>query len=167
MKILMLMRHAKSSWDDPDLSDFERPLNKRGHRDAPSMGKMILEKELAPDLIISSPAKRAKQTAVLVRKNSLPKTEIKFVERIYEARPEVLLRILAELSNDYDRPLLVGHNPGIEGFLALLTGEFHTMPTASLAKVDLSIENWADLRPNCGITRFVLRPKELWNRVDV
>lgn len=167
MKTLQIMRHAKSSWDNPNLADFDRPLNSRGLRDAPFMGNVIYKNDFIPDLIVSSPAKRAKQTAVLVKEIAEIKPPIKFIDQIYEASPNTLLKIVAELSDKDDSVLLIGHNPGLEGFIKLLTGEYHQLPTATLVKLNLSIEKWSEITPDCGTVEVVLRPKDLMQRVDV
>lgn len=166
MRKLLIMRHAKSSWDNPDISDFDRPLNARGLQAAPFMGSQIYKNGLIPDLIISSPAKRAKQTAVLVRESAGIEGKIEFVEKIYEASPTTLLYVTSELPDKYKSVLLVGHNPGIEGFIRILTGEIHEMPTASVAQISLNIEKWADISLNCGQLELLMRPKELMKRVD-
>jgi phosphohistidine phosphatase len=167
MKIIKLMRHAKSSWANPDLADFARPLNPRGLWDAPFMGSVIFENDLRPDLIISSPAKRAKQTAILVKETAEVDAPIKYIEQIYEASPGALLKIVSTLSDQYNCVMLVGHNPGIEGFIKLLTGETQTMPTASFAKINLKIEKWTEIEANCGKIEVILRPKELKKRVEI
>lgn len=160
MKTLYIMRHAKSSWDNPNWSDFERPLNKRGLEAAPLMGEIIFRNKYQPELILSSPAKRAKQTAVLVREVAGIEPEINFDERIYEASPQMLLQVIGELSADPASAMLVGHNPGIEGLIRFLTGESEAMPTAGLAVVDLNVDKWNDAAAECGSLRALLRPKE-------
>ena len=161
MKRLYLLRHAKSSWNDPDLADFDRPLNERGLVAAPFMGRLIASKNYMPDLIISSPARRAIETAELVHESAGPdNAEIKLVERVYESSPQTLLTIIAALDDAAGSALLVGHNPGMEGVIRLLTGRSETMPTAALAVIDLNIEHWNDLRSGCGTLVEVVRPKE-------
>src|SRR5436190_5546197 len=122
MKTLYLMRHAKSSWDDASLSDFEGPLNDRGLKAAPFMGKLMREKGLEPNVILSSPANRAKQTAMLVKDASGFPHEIRFDDRIYEASPQSLLQVASEIDDANMSAMLVGHNPGMEGFIRYLTG---------------------------------------------
>lgn len=167
MRKLLIMRHAKSSWDNPEISDFDRPLNPRGLQTAPFMGSQIYQNGLIPDLIISSPAKRAKQTAVLVRGSAGVETKIHFEDKIYEASPTTLLYITSELPDKYQSVLLVGHNPGIEGFIRILTGEIHEMPTAAVAQISLNIEKWSDISLNCGQIELLMRPKDLMKRVDI
>lgn len=160
MKTLYIMRHAKSSWDNPNWSDFERPLNKRGLETAPFMGEIIYKNNFQAELVLSSPAKRAKQTAVLVREVAGIEPEIHYDERVYEASPQMLLQVLGELENDFASVLIVGHNPGIEGLIRFLTGESEPMPTAGLAVIDLNVEKWNDAAAECGSLRTLIRPKD-------
>ncbi len=154
------MRHAKSSWNNIDLADFDRPLNKRGMKAAPLMGKTMYKNQFQPDLIISSPAERAKQTAILVCEAAQLNSEIQFNEKIYEASPHRLLQIISEQNDELQSVMLVGHNPGFEGFLRILTGELQPMPTAALAVIDLRIENWSEINSGCGTLRVLIRPKD-------
>lgn len=160
MKKLFILRHAKSSWDRPDLADFDRELNHRGLIASPFMGELIARKEYLPDLIISSPAKRARQTAVIVKESSGSNAELRFDERIYEASPQALRQIVSELGEETNSALIVGHNPGIEGFIQFLTGSNEPMPTAAFASITLNIDKWSGLSAGCGDIREILRPKE-------
>ncbi len=160
MKTLFLMRHAKSSWDDPNLADLERPLNKRGRAAAPFMGKLILERGYEPSVIVSSPAIRARQTAALVKETGKMRAVLHFEPLIYEASPNALRQVVAELDDAHGSALLVGHNPGIEGFIRYLTGCLEPMPTAALAVVDLNIDNWNTINDGCGELQIVVRPRE-------
>lgn len=155
------MRHAKSSWDNAAMSDYERPLNERGLRTAPLMGELIRKKHLQPDLFLSSPAERAKQTAQLVKESAQIKSEIVFNEKIYEASVRQLLEIIGEQPESVKTILLVGHNPGIEGLVKFITGELRAMPTAALAIVDLQIDKWSDTAASKGDLRDLIRPKEM------
>ena len=161
MKTLYLMRHAKSSWEDASLSDFERPLNDRGLSAAPFMGKLMREKGLEPDVILSSPAERAKQTASLVKEASGISHEIRFDDRIYEASPHTLVQVASEIDNANTSAMLVGHNPGMEGFIRYLTGNLEPMPTAALAGIKLNIDKWSEIADGCGDLLEILRPKDL------
>ena len=155
------MRHAKSSWDDAAMSDFERPLNTRGLKTAPLMGEYIRENQLQPELIVSSPAERARQTAQLVKESAQIKSEIIFNEKIYEASVERLLEVIAEQPETVESILLIGHNPGLEGLVKFTTGELHAMPTAALGIVDLPIDKWSDINASKGNLRELIRPKEI------
>ena len=146
MKTLLLLRHAKSSWKDPDLSDHDRPLNKRGQNDAPRMGKLLKDEELIPDLIMSSTAARANKTAELVAKECKYKGEIVLNHSLYGAEPADYLKILEGLSDTYKVVLLVGHSPSVEEIVEVLTGSSDViMPTCSLAHIRLPIQNWDEL----------------------
>ncbi len=160
MKTLFILRHAKSSWEDADLADFDRPLNKRGLKAAPLVGETIRKNKFQIDLIISSPAKRAEQTATLVKKSAQIESDIQVDDRIYEASPQRLLQIASELDDKIKSVMLVGHNPGLEGLVKMLTQEVEAMPTAALAVVDLKIDNWKEIHIDCCNLRTVIRPKD-------
>ncbi len=145
MKTLLIMRHAKSSWKDDTLPDFERPLNKRGKRDAPRMGRLIRAEGLTPDVILSSPAVRARATAEAVADLSRYAGEIKFVAEFYAAGPEAYLTALRSLSDEVRSALVIGHNPALEELLEDLTGEAVPLPTAALARLRLRLKRWKDL----------------------
>jgi phosphohistidine phosphatase len=160
MKTLFVLRHAKSSWENPDWADFERPLNSRGLDAARFIGGLIYERGLQPQIIISSPAKRAKQTAVLVKEIAEVSKPVTFDERIYEASPLALFNLIREFDEKLESVLIVGHNPGFENLVRMLTGEPVAMPTAALARINLNIENWHDLETNSNELEFLIRPKE-------
>lgn len=145
MKTLLILRHAKSSWKDAALSDHERPLNKRGHRDAPRMGKLLTEKNLIAQLIIGSSAERVRETIAHVCEASGYKGEILYSDKLYLGEPEDYLKVLKAVDDRYERVMVVGHNPGLEELLELLTGKEHSMPTAALAQVELPIKQWQEL----------------------
>lgn len=161
MKRLFLLRHAKSSWDDPSLDDLDRPLNDRGMRSAPFMGEVIAERSFVPDLILTSPARRAAQTASLVKESAGLQCPMTSDERIYEAGPPKLCQIISELDDILTSVMLVGHNPSMEGLVKYLTDRFESMPTASLAVIDLDIKSWKDTAPTTGILVELIRPKEI------
>ena len=163
MKTLYILRHAKSDWNDAALPDFERPLNERGRKAAPLMGATMKKRNYNPPTIISSPAVRAKQTAELVKSTAQFEAEINFDQRIYEAHPQTLLEIVSEIDDAYDSALLVGHNPGFENLVRILTDEIQPLPTAALAVVDLEIEHWNQVFSTAGKLREIIRPKELKN----
>jgi phosphohistidine phosphatase len=167
MKTLLIMRHAKASWTNPDWSDFQRPLSSFGLRTAPLMGNVIFENNWQPNLIISSPAKRAKQTAVLVKEVAEINNKITYFEKIYEASPLTLLKVISKTQEKYESLLLVGHNPGIEGLVLLLTGETQSMSSASIAKLTLKIEKWSEITENSGNLELVIRPEDLMERVAI
>ncbi len=160
MKRLLLLRHAKSSWEDASLADFDRPLNERGQVAAPFMGELITRRGLIPDVIVSSPAKRAAETASLVKENGGLNAPLRFDERIYEASPQSLLYVVSEFRDEIASAMLVGHNPGIEGFITLLTGESERMPTAAVAVIDLEIDEWRNAAVGVGILGEIIRPRD-------
>ena len=164
MKTLLILRHAKSSWKDPDLPDHDRPLNKRGKHDAPRMGKLLKDKDLIPDLIISSTATRAKKTAELVAKACKYKGEISVNQSLYGAQPADYLKILEGLSDKDNAVLVVGHSPSVEETVEVLTDSADViMPTCALAHISLPIQNWAELNKQKikGKLLKTWRPKEL------
>jgi phosphohistidine phosphatase len=148
MKTLLLLRHAKSSWKDASLDDHDRPLNKRGKQDAPCMGRLLRDEGPVPDVIVSSTAKRARKTAEKVAETSGYGGKIEFSEKLYHAEPEAMTRILSGLPEEHGNAMLVGHNPGLEEFLELLTGQYQRVPTAALLQVQLDIGSWKELESN-------------------
>jgi len=160
VKTLLILRHAKSSWEDASLSDFERPLNERGLKTAPFIGQVLLENDLRPDAILSSPAQRARQTAMLVKESGQLTAEPQFDDKIYEASPAQLLEVVSEVAPGVKMLLLVGHNPGMEGLLKLLTGEKQSIPTAGLIKVSLNIDDWSEIRNDIGSVEMFIKPRE-------
>jgi phosphohistidine phosphatase len=161
MKTLYLLRHAKSDWNEPGLRDFDRPLNGRGREAAPLVGRFIRKKKLRVDLLLCSPAARARQTAALVSQSAGLSAELLYDERIYEADVARLLEVVARAAESAEALMLVGHNPGMEGLLAFLTGEGRQMPTAALACVALDVEKWGEARERAGRLEWLVRPKEL------
>ena len=147
MKYLFLLRHAKSSWADGELSDRDRPLNKRGLRDAPVMGQRLVQSEMYPELIVSSPAVRALTTAeCMAEALGLFPDDIVLEERIYEASTSRLITVIHELDDGSDRIMLVGHNPGFTDLLNQVdTVRIDNVPTCGLATLSLDVESWADV----------------------
>lgn len=144
MKTLLLIRHAKSSWDNQGVSDFDRPLNDRGKHDAPVMGKRLSARNLMPDVILSSPAKRAKKTAkILAGEIEFDQDDIVYVDRLYLADiPEMIHAILA-YNNDADVLALVGHNPGMTDFSNLLAPcKIDNVPTCGIVTIEFAIDSW-------------------------
>ena len=162
MKRLVLMRHAKSSWDQPDLSDYDRPLNKRGKRDAPLMASRLRELGEKPDLILSSPAERAIRTATVVAEEfGIAKKKIVENNDIYLASSDELLEILRGLDDSHNRVLLCGHNPGMTklcNFLADLN--IDNIPTCGVACLELAIDFWAELEQASGTLVYFNYPKK-------
>lgn len=161
MKTLYLLRHAKSSWGDPGLADFERPLNERGRRAAPLVAEFMREKGIRPGLVLSSPAVRARQTAELVAGAAGGAAPIRFDERIYEAHPLDLLKVVREADESVTELMLVGHNPGLEELTARLTGARERLPTAALVRIELRADGWPQVEEGGGRLEWVVRPREL------
>jgi phosphohistidine phosphatase len=145
MKTLLILRHAKSNWSNLALADIDRPLNKRGKRDAPRIGALLREEDLVPDLIISSPALRARKTAKAVSKYSGYEGEIEIQRDFYPGDPDSFIEAFYSIPDQIDRALIVAHNPGLEELLYVLTGESARMPTSALAQVALPVDRWLDL----------------------
>lgn len=165
MKTLYLLRHAKSSWDDPSLDDFDRPLSDRGRKAAPLIGRAMAEHNWQPDLALVSPAVRARDTWQLASAELRAPVETRLEPAIYMAEPEALLTLL----RDTDAPgsvVLVGHNPGLEHLAATLAGSgsdpqardriAQKYPTAALARFDV-----AAIEPGGAILTDFIRPKDL------
>lgn len=142
MKTLLILRHAKSSWKYPELSDYDRPLNSRGKRDAPRMGKYLRQQDLIPDRILTSSAKRARKTANKVAKSCGYTGKVKKIEAFYDAVPGVYFEVLQALPDKYQRVMVVGHNPTMERLVNHLTEQIERMPTAALAHIELPIQHW-------------------------
>lgn len=145
MKTLLLLRHAKSSWKHEDLKDFERPLNKRGEKDAPRVGQLLKDQELLPQLILSSTAVRARKTTEAVIQSAGYTGEVRYLDSFYLAEPSVYLDVLKVLTDSLERVMLVGHNPGMEALLQILTGVMEPLPTAALAYIVLPVKRWSEL----------------------
>jgi len=160
MRTLYLLRHAKSSWKDASLSDFERPLKRRGREAAELVGERLAQEKLKNPVLICSPAVRTRETAELVLKSSKLRVEERWDERIYEASLRDLLQVVSEIPEDKKDAILIGHNPGFEELLAFLTGESLRMPTAALAKIKFE-ESWKDVEARSGKLDWFVTPKKL------
>ena len=163
MKRLYLVRHAKSSWDDPDLSDIDRPLNKRGKKDAPIMGERLKNEHKAkPDLIISSPAKRAIRTARIIAKElgySEEKIEIK--DSLYASGVTAMLNVIHYLDDSLDEVMLFGHNPDLTSLANYLSNQqVDNIPTCGVFCVDFDVKSWQDIEKGKGIFKFFDYPKK-------
>ena len=162
MKTLLILRHAKSSWKDVELADHDRPLNKRGKRDAPRMGSLIRDQGLQPDLILSSTAVRARRTAKAAADECGYDGELVLTPELYAFDPAPYLASLAELADDYGTVMIVGHNPAVEELAETLTGEYQRFPTATLAEIQLPIVSWSEIDDSeYGALTNLWRPKEL------
>ena len=169
MKTILLLRHAKSDWGDPELTDFDRPLAKRGQKDAPLMGEVVKQLEHVPDLILSSPALRAQETAELVAEACGYKKSIEWVETFYTGGCDDSLTTLQGLPASIERVMVIGHNPTIEELAATLLSEdmdeewrdewVVRIPTCGLVCLNFNIIEWSMLEPGDAVLRWFLIPK--------
>ena len=163
VKTLFIIRHAKSSWDASNIDDFERPLNDRGKRDAPRMGKRLKEKDIQPTLLLSSPAKRALSTAKRIAKVlKYPKDDIKTDRRLYHADEETMLTIVRELKEKQDVVMIFSHNPGLTEFVnSLMDGELDidNVPTCGVVAFQFNFDSWKDVDWGKGKLLFFDYPK--------
>jgi phosphohistidine phosphatase len=167
MKTLTLLRHAKSGWDDPSLSDFARPLNARGRGAARAMGRELRALGLAWDRIVASPAVRVTETIDGMTESYGPLAPV-LDERVYLASLDVLLEIVRATDDAHDTLLLVGHNPGMERLALLLSrgGPLHDeialkYPTGALTEIALGVDHWRDAAESGGTIARLLRPRDL------
>jgi phosphohistidine phosphatase len=147
MKILTLIRHAKSSWDDKSLADKQRPLNKRGLRDAPVMGKRLAKHGAKPDLILSSPATRALSTAEIIAEQiGYSSKAIAVDDRLYASSADALLMVIHELDSALERVMMFGHNPGLTDLAHRLTsGKIDDIPTCGVVQLAFDVDTWRDI----------------------
>ena len=147
MKTLYLVRHAKSSWDNSNLSDHARPLNDRGERDAPQMGKRLRKRKPQPALIITSSAVRVETTATLLAEAiGYPPSDITIDERLYGAEPKDVISIISELDNAIDCAMLVGHNPTFTDLINALSGsQIDNVPTCGMAALKFPTNTWSTI----------------------
>jgi phosphohistidine phosphatase len=150
MKRLILLRHAKSSWNHPEMRDFERPLNERGKREAEKMGARLRERGVAPDRIVSSPAVRAAQTAEIVAAAlDYPEDEIVREDAVYDASVGDLLRCIQDLDDANVQVLLIGHNPGMSSLAKHLTGrDLGDLPTCGALVIEFDLASWSEIAWN-------------------
>ncbi len=151
MKHLTLIRHAKSSWQDSGLSDFERPLNERGRRDAPIMGQRLEAVGFRPDRLVSSSAKRALETAqTIAREIDYPTSQIETVEALYGATSSQLLEAVQQFDPQFQHVALVSHNPGLTDLCNLLSESLiDNLPTCAVVRLKLHTESWSGTAPGC------------------
>jgi phosphohistidine phosphatase len=146
MKTLLLVRHAKASRDDPSMPDRERPLDDRGRRDAPRMGKRLAERAVKPDLIVSSPALRALTTAQLMADEiGYARKDIVVDDRLYASSADDLLAVVRALDKRLDRVMLFGHNPEFTDLARQLSSEIVDMPTCAVAEFRFDAKAWSDV----------------------
>jgi phosphohistidine phosphatase len=165
MKTLYVVRHAKSSWDDVNSADFERGLNDRGKRDAPRMGKRLKEKGIHPDVMVSSPAKRALSTAKrLAEILKYPLEKIKTESKLYHANDDSILSVVQNIKDKHDVVLLLGHNPGLTDFvnaIAEVEINIDNVPTCGVVAFSLQVDSWKNVNWKSGKFLFFDYPKAL------
>jgi phosphohistidine phosphatase len=166
MKMLYLIRHAKSSWDYPELHDFDRPLASRGLKDAPFMAQMIRNEGIVPDQLVSSPAKRAYSTAVFfAQAQGIPADAIVQNKKIYHAYAEDILRIARDWPDDWNTVFLFGHNPTFTSVANYFTDEYiDNIPTCGIAAIELEADKWATVSKRAGKVQAFWYPKQFKNR---
>jgi len=146
MKTLILVRHAKSSWDNMGMDDIDRPLNERGKEDAPVMAKRLKDKKIDIDIFVSSPAKRAHKTCKYFAKEyDLDKKDIVLVDKLYGASVIAFLEVISKLNDKHKSAIIFSHNPGITEFAnTLTTVHLDNMPTCSMFAVQANISHWSE-----------------------
>jgi phosphohistidine phosphatase len=162
MKLLTLARHAKSSWKQADLTDFERPLNRRGERNAPEMGRKLAAFQPQPDLLVSSPAKRALATAQIFAAEAVPPAPPLVLEgELYEADVAEFLRVIRGLDPAAGHVAIIAHNPTLtEVANRLCDAEIANVPTCGLVRIRLDVDHWADVAERCGALESFDRPEQ-------
>jgi phosphohistidine phosphatase len=162
MKTIYLVRHAKSSWKYPDLDDFERPLNKRGRKNTPFMGKVLKKIKVAPDLVLSSPANRAAMTARIIAASiNYPLENIRYNEAIYEFSESALIHVVKRIDDAVNKAMVVGHNPAINGMANYIADQsISNIPTCGVFCVELDISSWTKISEHCGKLKFFEFPKK-------
>ena len=161
MKTIFLVRHAKSSWKDPTMSDFDRPLNNRGKKDATFMGELLKKKLINPDLILSSPANRAKRTAIEVASIvGFSEDKIIFKNEIYEATLHTLLNLIKEIDERFNSVMIFGHNPGLTIFHNFICNKYiENIPTCGVAASTFA-KRWSECEKNSFEFLFFEYPKK-------
>ncbi|MFC2088804.1 histidine phosphatase family protein [Calditrichota bacterium] len=162
MKTIYLTRHAKSSWDYPELDDFERPLNERGRRDAPFMGSILKKLKIKPDAIVSSPATRAATTArIIANQLSYPLEHIYYNEILYGADETELSQIIKTVQETTKSIMIVGHNPGLTDFAHyIVNNDITNIPTSAVFGATLEIDKWKNFARDCGKFEVFEYPKK-------
>lgn len=161
MKTLLILRHANARRRSPTGEDLDRPLDERGRRDAPRIGRLIAERELVPDLVLASPAKRAAATARLAAEAGGFEDRIRFSDELYGAGADDCLALLRRVGPSERRVLVVGHNPTLEELVGLLTDRDARLPTGGLVRIDVELEEWRHLARGAGRLARSWRPQEL------
>ncbi len=160
MKRLYIIRHAKSSWDDSSLDDYQRPLNKRGEKNAPFMGQLLKDKGVMPDTIISSPAVRAMSTAEIIAKEIGFEKPITPNPYIYEAYVTTLQETVSYIHDSHDTAFLVGHNPGVSALAYMLCDMRENLPTCAIVEIEFNCDSWMEVSKENGVLKSYEYPKK-------
>ena len=161
MKTVYLMRHGKSKRGPAFDTDYERPLAKRGKQNAAQMGEYLAEHGFLPDLILSSPAERAKDTALRMTEAADYQGEIRFQDGLYFTSDEAYLELIWSLDDTIGSVMFVGHNPATAEVVEMLSGQYARMPTAAVARIDVPIDRWPELTERSGKLVWVQLAREL------
>ncbi len=161
MKTLFLLRHAKSHGKDETLPDFDRPLTRRGKRTAETAGHYLRSNASVPELILSSPAIRTRETTEIVVKAAKWTTEVRYDQRIYAADGTRLAEVVAQIENDWKVVLIVAHNPAIEELVLLLTGNREQIPAGSVAKIKVKANKWGNAVDKRATLEWLVTPREI------
>ena len=148
MKQLYIIRHAKSSWKDLSVNDFNRALNKRGKKDAPFMGLKLKDKNILPDIIISSPALRAKRTAQTIASEVGYTKQIQFDKKIYESTINYINKLLKSIKDEKNIVFLFGHNPTLNMLVEDYIDFYDNIPTCGIVKIEFNCNSWKDISPS-------------------
>ncbi len=165
MKTLYLVRHAKSSWDFPDLEDIDRPLSSRGKHDAPLMGRILKKMKEEPDKIISSHAKRAFSTAKRIAEEiGYPKKDIEIETRLYMTGSSDFIDVISEQKKNVNSIMLFSHNPGITSFAnSISDAAIENIPTCGIVRIDFDINKWNEIAETKGKMIYFEYPKKYYN----
>jgi phosphohistidine phosphatase len=169
MKTLVLMRHAKSAWDNADLPDIERPLSPRGQKAAPLVGERLKKAGYHPDVILCSTARRTRETLDLITLSLPKKAKVQYLKELYMAVPREMLNLIAKTPDSAQTVMLVGHNPGIGSLAGWLAGEGDSellskirrkFPTAAAAVITFDVTRWSEVAGEGGVLAAFLRPRD-------
>lgn len=159
MKTLLIMRHAKSDWEDASLRDYDRPLNKRGRKDAHRMGEALKLLESVPERIYTSSANRAATTTEKLSQEFHCNGCIEYIDDFYESSAGTMIKRIKEFDDKYHTVMVVGHNPTLEHLAFDLTSAHFRMPTAAILRLELEIISWQDIKSGCGEVQWFILPK--------
>jgi phosphohistidine phosphatase len=161
VKKLYIIRHAKSSWDSDAKSDFNRPLNKRGKRDAPMMGEVLKKLAVMPDIILSSSAKRTTMTALIVAEKIGYDKEIVFEDELYLASDSEIYNQIKRVDDDKDSVFIIAHNPGVTNFINRFSDDYiSNLPTCGIFAMEFDVDSFKDIKPRSGKKLFFEYPKK-------